>query len=117
MASNETDPDIAPTLIREKGRNGVIQEWALNDESPAFRERRRRLERRTPPRNDRRTPFTSHLRAVERKPLHHITGTALPGAIPGLVTPSLEYSKLDSRALVVLESTGRGASSERQGDS
>ena len=46
FASNQTDMDKAPAMIREKNAfSNAIQRWDLDDETPAFRIRRRERER------------------------------------------------------------------------
>ena len=46
QASNETDLDKAPSIILERSFRGDITSWSLDDESPAYRLRRRERQRR-----------------------------------------------------------------------
>ena len=89
MASSETDPDVAPGMILETDARGQVQNWALNDETPAFRDLRRRLQR--PSANDRKTPLhrVSELFNVN----HFIISQARPYLMP-FVAPSLHRSNL-----------------------
>ena len=45
-ASNEADLDKAPSMILEKSFSGEIRKWSLDDETPAYRIKRRQRQRR-----------------------------------------------------------------------
>ena len=89
MASSKTDPVRAPAMILERGLHGQIQDWELNDETPAYREIR--LRRGTPFANTRNTPLhrVSELFNVN----HFIISQARPYLLP-FVAPSLHRSNL-----------------------
>lgn len=90
MASNESDPDIAPAMIRQKNRRtGEIELWSLNDESPAFRAMRRKRFRRKAIKDEINAPLqrVSQLENIN----HFIISQARPYLVPFLA-PSLHRS-------------------------
>ena len=90
MASNESDPDIAPAMIRQKNRRtGKIELWSLNDESPAFRRLRRKRFRRKAIKDEINAPLQriSQLENIN----HFIISQARPYLVPFLA-PSLHRS-------------------------
>ncbi|KAF2484268.1 acyl transferase/acyl hydrolase/lysophospholipase [Neohortaea acidophila] len=89
LASNESDPDIAPAMIKEKNSRGEIRDWSLNDETPAFRKLRRKRQRRMPIKDDVNAPLQriSQLENVN----HFIISQARPYLVPFLA-PSLHRS-------------------------
>lgn len=88
MASNESDPDIAPAMIRQKNSRAEIELWSLNDESPAFRKlRRNRLRRAIKDENNAPLQRISQLENIN----HFIISQARPYLVPFLA-PSLHRS-------------------------
>ena len=89
MASNETDPDIAPAMIRQKNYNGDIELWSLNDESPAFRKLRRKRRRRAI-KDETNGPLQRISQLVNVN--HFVISQARPYIVPFLA-PSMHRSK------------------------
>ena len=89
MASLVNDLDAAPAMILQKDLGGTITAWSLNDESPAFREKRRARMRRPSARIDKTIPLR-RICSLENVN-HFIISQARPYVLPFLV-PSQRHS-------------------------
>ena len=90
-AAMETDFDKAPAKILEKDWEGTVQRWSLNDETPAYKKRRRARDRKAA-----RSTLIDHDHPLERlKQIFHanhfITSQARPYLLPFCCEP---YSRV-----------------------